>query len=248
MLPRPQISLRVFLILCIGIGFGIGIFRVWILQPYIARADAERRLREAGVTMIKNGATHYPSYLVAKLGAPAPHESTAVERLLSLLSQREITFETVSEISFLNAHRHATDADMDDICQFPEVENLDLTRIQVTRFPGGFRSTNVGAQEITDKGVEKIADLPKLRKLVIGAADLSDSALFALSKSASLEQIGVHRSRITDAGLVALAGIPSLAEVHVANNDHISQKGIGQFVTIRPNVEIWPPYRAGEAD
>jgi hypothetical protein len=238
---RRRISLRAFLAACMAIAVLLGIARNFVLGPLMARADAETELIRIGATIKRGRASYYlPDPRFPRRRPPDTYpDATRAEKLLSFITQREITFSKVTEISFWTAHRYVTDKDMDLVLHFPEVEELDLTLGKVWELPnGGHGSTNIGSKEVTDLGVAKIAGLPNLRVLRLGECNLSDASLEALSKSQSLEMVGLQLSRVTDAGLLALADVQSLTDVWIVNNKGITADGVREFCRQRPDVAI----------
>ena len=242
---RFQFSLRVFLGFCVFVAFALGALHIWVLAPLIRRADAENRLRATGATIVKGHVTYYPQdsrFPARQTVIGVPPKRTFAERLLSTITRREIDFRAVTEIQFLSAQRPATDLDLDYVACFPELEKLDLTRIVITMIPGGFRSQNIGAPEITDRAMAKLALLPNLRKLVLGDCQLGDAGMDELAKSQSLEVVGLSQSKISDQGLLRLAGIPTLKAVAIANNPGITFDGDKKFRQVRPDVKIASNY------
>jgi hypothetical protein len=239
-----RVSLRVFLASCVAIAVGLGLFRVLVLGPVISRADAERALLEAGAQITKESTDYFltdPRWPGKRKAPEAPVQSRW-ERVLSILTGRQIDLRRISEISFVTAHRFPTDDDLAGMMCFAEVEKLDLTMIERTELPSGFTNRNLGSQAITNRGMVSIAKLPALRELVLGDANLSDDALEALSGSASLELIALQKSQITDAGLARLATIPTLKEIYVANNEKLTLEGVRDFRQRRPEVHVWSNY------
>jgi hypothetical protein len=238
-----------FLGVCVAIALALGILRIFVLGPVIARADAETALMRMGATIYK-GRTQYdlpdPRF-PRRSPPPPPPQGTSTERLLSILTWRDISFRQVTEISFWTAHRFPTDDDIRLVLQFPEVEKLDLTLGKVWDLPGGgHASTNIGSEDITDRSVAAIAELPNLRQLVLGKCNVSDAALEALSKSRSLENFGLHDSQITDAGLLHLARVQSLTDLYVANNKGITVDGVREFCRRRPDVAVSSGFSSAE--
>jgi len=242
---RLQVSLRVFLGFCVLVAFSLGVFHIWVLQPLMRRADAESRLRATGATIIKGKVTYYPEdprFPTRQNVVGVPLERTGAERLLSMTMRREIDFRAITEIQFLSAQRPATDKDLDDVACFPELEKLDLTMIVVTLIPGGMKCQNIGAPDVSDRGLAKVAHLPRLRKLHMGDCRLGDIAMRELAKSPSIELLGFAQSKVTDEGLLYLAEIPTLREIAFANNPAITSEGDGRFRRARPDLKIWSNY------
>src|SRR5262245_2966756 len=97
---RPRVSLRVFLGIAVAIAVLLGIARNRVLGPIMVRADAEVELMRIGATIKRGRASYYlPDPRFPRRGPPdAFPEPTQIERLLSLLTRRQITFREVTEI------------------------------------------------------------------------------------------------------------------------------------------------------
>jgi len=76
----------------------------------------------------------------------------------------------------------------------------------------------VGAN-ITDCGMEHVAELTSLDSLVLVGTKITDKGLIHIAPLTRITKLTLSHSQTTDAGLVHLAAITSLEELHLDNTD-----------------------------
>jgi hypothetical protein len=88
----------------------------------------------------------------------------------------------------------------------------------VGRFAGmpEIKSLVFESTDLTDKGLETIAELPNITSLILyGSPGVGDAGLVTLSRNRSLETLSLGNIGVTDDGLAALRSFPCLKELIV---------------------------------
>lgn len=84
---------------------------------------------------------------------------------------------------------------------------------------------------LTDAGFARIAQLPRLHKLVVENVPISDDGLRALAGCRELQSVSLQRVSVGGEGVAALRGLPRLTEL-VLLSDRITQAGIDTVATL----------------
>ena len=101
------------------------------------------------------------------------------------------------QLSGLDAHGEATDAQLERLSRLEHITSLDLE----------------GSRRISDRGLRFLARLPRLRHLDLTACPITDRGLEVLRDLQALESVVLRRTRITDAGAAHLAACENLRAV-----------------------------------
>ncbi|MBK1854716.1 hypothetical protein JO972_07085 [Verrucomicrobiaceae bacterium 5K15] len=89
-----------------------------------------------------------------------------------------------------------------------DLSNLDGVAEAVTEI-------DLGASQVTDQGIAKLAAFPNLRTIKLNGTAVSDKGLQALAGLEHLESVNLYNTAITDAGLKALHGKTKLVKVYL---------------------------------
>lgn len=92
-----------------------------------------------------------------------------------------------------------------------------------------------GPGQITDKGLEKIADLTELRELTLDGANITDDGLKHLAKMSKLQTLILSSTKVTDDGMQHLTKLPKLENVYLFDTK-VTDSGVG--VLKRWKIEI----------
>jgi hypothetical protein len=92
---------------------------------------------------------------------------------------------------------------------------------------------------ITDTGLQQLARLPRLRRLVFNrCVSVTDTGLAHLAQGACRHTLQCLRlpsvSNITDAGLQSLGSLSTLTDLLLTNSPHITDQGLAQLLLSQP--------------
>ena len=148
---------------------------------------------------------------------------------------------TRAELDSLRSLRHVESLDLslllalgdDDLAvvgQLPE-----LTSLYLDRMPGRFPRQEI--TPLTDKILDHVAGLTRLRSLGLADNRITDAGLAKLANLQELETIDLEGTLVTDAGLMSLAGLKRLKVVTIERTA-VTRKGTAEFQKVRPDVEV----------
>lgn len=110
----------------------------------------------------------------------------------------------------------------------------------IGRFAGmpEIRSLIFESTDLTDKGLETIAELPNLTTLrLYGSPGVGDVGLVTLSRNQSLEMLSLGNVGVTDDGLAALRSFPRLKELivyrDVAGPNLLTDRAVKQLSSLK---------------
>ena len=107
----------------------------------------------------------------------------------------------------------------------PALEEVDqLTQLE---------ELHLGATDVTDQGVKKLARLKKLRRLSLwGVKQVTDAGLKELAGLKQLQCLDLYGTQTTDAGLKELSGLMQLQELRL-NETRVTGVGLKDLVGLR---------------
>lgn len=121
------------------------------------------------------------------------------------------------------SRKKVTDEGMKYIAAFTKVQDLNL---------GGPVTKEVGEKkyyapgQITDKGLERIADLKEVRELTLDGANITDEGLKHLAKMTKLQTLILSGTKVTDEGMQHLTKLPKLENVYLYDTK-VTDSGVG---------------------
>ena len=101
---------------------------------------------------------------------------------------------------------------------------------------GKLRRLGLGHTRTTDAGIAVVASLKSLRSVNLDYTSIDDHAL-QLLKDLTLEELRLDATAVTDAGMEALASLSSLKLLNVYHTA-ITEKAFNQFKTAVPACRI----------
>lgn len=124
---------------------------------------------------------------------------------------------TVARVWRLDCFRQpVTDAALDELQRFTNLESLALARTHVT-----------------DAGMHALARLPRLRWLTLNDCDITDIGLATIAVVDSLTELELYGTKVTGVGLKSLLRHPSLAVLDLRHTQ--VRDGLDLLITI-PNL------------
>jgi Leucine-rich repeat (LRR) protein len=111
-----------------------------------------------------------------------------------------------------------------------ELAALDAIRERLRRL-------NLSHTEITDAGMERIADCPHLEQLRLASPNVTDAGLAHVAKLSELRFLHLLQMPITDAGLDKLHGLPRLESLYL-DGTKVTDEGLAGLVAALPNVHL----------
>jgi len=96
----------------------------------------------------------------------------------------------------------------------------------------------------TDKGLERLSELNKLRTLVIpNCHSFTDAGLEYLIQLANLEHLNIGSGGLTDDGMVVIGQLTSLKELKLFNNRYITNRGLSRLAGLNSleKLDLWVP-------
>ena len=132
----------------------------------------------------------------------------------------------------LNGVDGPTDNDLDVLANLVELEDLDLDRTVRERGGPGYRGV-----PLTDRVLDHIQGLPRLKFLVLSANRITDEGLAKLANLKALESLDLDGTLVTDAGLDRLVRLKSLKTLRVEST-RVTTGGVARFQQKRPEVEV----------
>lgn len=140
------------------------------------------------------------------------------------------------------SRQRVTDADLDFVWRFDELEELDAAHTRITDAATHgmhtlqeLRWLSLSACSITDAAMEHIAGLRALEHLDISATNVTDEGLRALAFHPSLRVLNIRDSHISGEALAPLLTTPQLRQVWMTRHQH---KQALRFEHERPEVEL----------
>jgi hypothetical protein len=129
-----------------------------------------------------------------------------------------------------------TDDDLAPLADLHELEDLDLDRS--TGGPGlATRQVIPPRILLTDRVLDHVAGLKRLKLLVLSGNRITDAGLKQLANLQALETLDLDGTAVTDAGLMSLVGLKGLKTV-IVKNTRVTDKGVARFHKSRSNVEV----------
>lgn len=138
----------------------------------------------------------------------------------------------------ISATRPIEDDDVRYLAGLPDLEQIELNCHQVKTDPNYAHTGALRESRITDVSLQTLAQLPRLRRIVVSEANLSDRGMTYLAESQSLEALAIAHSDISDAGLLALAKISTLQALNVRGTQ-VTANGVADFAARRPDVRLF---------
>ncbi len=111
-----------------------------------------------------------------------------------------------------------------------DLEKLDAIRDRLRRI-------NLAHTEITDAGMERIADCPHLEQLRLASPNVTDAGLSHVAKLSELRFLHLLQMPITDAGLDKLHGLSRLESLYL-DGTNVTDEGLAGLVAALPNVHL----------
>ena len=121
------------------------------------------------------------------------------------------------------------------VAKLGEVEDLQLNRFQAPQ--RGQVTTTPVPLPLTDRVLEHIKGLKRLKSLGLSGNRITDAGLPLLANLESLETLDLDGTPVTDAGLSALVGLKRLKMLRVENTG-VTREGLARFQQKRPDVEV----------
>ncbi len=161
-----------------------------------------------------------------KLGIP---KARVTDQGLAYLSQ----IRTLERLDLPQDQKGITDKGVICLAELPNLKQLHISRIYRTDPSAdteyytdkalealatcqGLEELSIGSPGITDAGMEHIARLGRLNKLLLhGCDNVTDAGLAKLTALRSLARLTIFRANITLAGLNRLKPMPRLTHVHI---------------------------------
>jgi hypothetical protein len=111
---------------------------------------------------------------------------------------------------FVGDSNNITDSTVEDIAEWKNVSELDISR-----------------SAVTPRGLGALAGLPNLEELDMFSTECNDECAVALARLIQLRNLGIGQTAISDAGLQAIGGLQNLEELDLAFNYNLTDKGYG---------------------
>ena len=242
---RIRYSLRAtvlaILILCVVFAW-IGYQRVQVVQPLLER----NRVREAYVLRGVRFSNTWDDLDGNGNGAvyTAVDNETTQRRMIRRLFGVSPSPPT-SVVSFADFRTEVTDDDILQFRAYPEIEYFQFTRWELRPArrtnasipPGTLVFGEVKSPKVTDRSLEVLDSLPRVRHLIADGCAITDAGCVILARQPSLEFLALDDTRITNEGLLRLVSCKSLRQVNLRRTN-VTRKGVNQFERIRPDVQI----------
>jgi Leucine-rich repeat (LRR) protein len=125
------------------------------------------------------------------------------------------------------------------LAKLPELERLDLSDHDPLAY-----SPRVPAKSylphVTDKTLDRLRGLTRLRELHLGGAGITDQGMAKLAGLQNLETLDVTRTKVTNAGLVHLKGLKRLRTL-IVDSTGVTPEGDQLLLQANPNLTIEHP-------
>jgi len=130
------------------------------------------------------------------------------------------------------------------------LRHLDLSQTAVTDDQLTYLKDLTGLERIdlpnnpqlTGSFLEHVADLPKLKSLVLRGSGITDSALVHLKRAKNVQSLMLDRTKVTDVGLPYLRGLTSLRSLDLSQTA-VTDVGIARTEAWFPRAGVKPPVR-----
>ena len=109
---------------------------------------------------------------------------------------------------FVGDSSNITDSTVEDIAEWKNISELEITR-----------------SAVTPRGLGALAGLPNLEKLDIFGTKCNDECAVALARLIQLRNLGIGQTGISDAGLQAIGTLQNLEELDLGFNDNLTDNG-----------------------
>jgi len=139
---------------------------------------------------------------------------------------------------------HVTDAALDTIVKFPNLQSLSLNNTRVSdaglaKLVGHKKllQLRLNGTDITDAGLELLKELPNLSSLEMSDTNLTGDGLQHLAGLGKLSHLHLKNTKIDDSALKHLQKFKSLKYVPV-NGTQVTTEGINQLKTALPKLTV----------
>jgi len=150
--------------------------------------------------------------------------------------------ELVRYVSF--SGKQASDADLDGLARFRNLEGLGLrdepvtdARLKRLAVLRGLRSLDLTGTGVTDAGLKELAGMAGLRDLGLRGTKVTGAGLRDLAGLKALAVLDLSHTGVTDAALGHVAGLTGLRKLDLAGT-RVSAEGIAGLVELRPDLEV----------
>ena len=96
---------------------------------------------------------------------------------------------------------------------------------------------DLGNTQVTDEGVQLIAEMSNLSRLYLQNTSVGDECLAAMSDLKKLEYLNLYGTEVTDDGLEHLLGCDALETLYLWQTD-VTEEGIDQLREKLPDLEV----------
>ena len=96
---------------------------------------------------------------------------------------------------------------------------------------------NLSRTKVTDRGLERLAKYPQLRRLNLARTSTDDGALRHVAGLEHLEYLNLYGTAVTDAGLAQLRGLAKLRKLYLWQSK-VTEDGAARLAEALPEVEI----------
>lgn len=96
---------------------------------------------------------------------------------------------------------------------------------------------DLGNTQVTDDGIQVIADMPNLARLYLQNTSVGDECLAAMSDLKKLEYLNLYGTQVTDEGLEHLLGCDALETLYLWQTD-VTEAGVDQLREKLPDLEV----------
>lgn len=163
------------------------------------------------VALLTTATTHVAAVRAAEVQNVAA-ESADANRAPSIETLKKLgarlTFDEQHRLVGVNlSERRVVDADLAALKQFPDVEELDLTRTKVTNAAAPhlkelkkLRVLYLTDTQVDDAGIAELKTMSSLRFLALSGTKITDAALAPLAELKKLEKLFCLGTKVTAAG------------------------------------------------
>ena len=106
---------------------------------------------------------------------------------------------------------------------------------------------DLSGTQVTDAGMQELAPLKGLKKLVLGSAKVTDAGLKKLAALKGLQTLDLTGTKVTDEGLKELAPLKGLEEL-VLNNTQVTGAGLRELAPLTGLHTLFLTYCEGVTD
>lgn len=161
-------------------------------------------------------------YEILSKNVPAPPED-ALKALTDSGARVDPLADSVTlyRVDYFNARDNTGDA------------NLEL----LAKLKNNIAQLNLGETQVTDAGIENVADLPNLVRLDLHQTKIGDPAIDHLLELKNLEYLNLYGTQVSDAGIKKLSRLTKLKAVYLWQTK-ATEKGIRQLQKELPGRSI----------